>query len=133
MISAGAPFNQRKVEFNCVVECEPRCEITWFQNDTSLTHEAGVQHYKRLGGRFNIRTTHYGMDTALNLLSHVESILEVDFSNTEDPDSPQLLLPNRDNTNFTCKATGNSVGSPVESTTTFRIHYPPREIKVTPE
>jgi hypothetical protein len=63
-----------------------------------------------------------------NLLHHVESILELDF----DRWPGGHLVPSRDMANYTCKTTETSVGPAVESTTLFRVHYPPKNITVTP-
>ena len=35
-----------------------------------------------------------------------------------------------DEANYTCRSSDNDVGPPVESTTEFRIHYPPRNMSV---
>ena len=35
-------------------------------------------------------------------------------------------------TSYTCVSSANSVGPSVQSRTNFRIHYPPRNIKVNP-
>ena len=28
----GAPFNRRRVDFVCEVECDPVCAVSWFRN-----------------------------------------------------------------------------------------------------
>ena len=73
-------------------------------------------------------------DPATNTLLHVVSTLELHVSGT-----PALLSSSHDEANYTCRATHNGIGSsngqngqtgPVESTTEFRVHYPPRNISV---
>ena len=78
-------------------------------------------------------------DPATNTLLHVVSTLELHVS----PGTPALLSSAHDEANYTCRATHNGIGSgsngqngqssgqqPVESTTEFRVHYPPRNISV---
>ena len=121
----GAPFNRRKLELKCVAECEPTCTISWFRNQVSIESLNSTHGTK---DRFEIRSFNRLPLKEKNLLSHVESVLEIDFYHYEDEE----LQSTRDNTNYTCKASGNDVGTSIESQTTFRIHYPPRNIAVSP-
>ena len=101
-----------------MVECDPVCNISWFSNGTAIEED-------RTGHReqpsFEVKTFKAKPLPDKDLMSHVESVLEVYLGDGK-----------RDNTNYTCKASGNSVGGPVESTTTFKIHFPPSDIVVTP-
>ena len=101
-----------------MVECDPVCNISWFSNGTAIEED-------RTGHReqpsFEVKTFKAKPLPDKDLMSHVESVLEVSLGDGK-----------RDNTNYTCKASGNSVGGPVESTTTFKIHFPPSDIVVTP-
>ena len=63
-------------------------------------------------------------DPGSNTLLHVVSTLELHVSATA------LLSSASDEANYTCRSSDNDVGPPVESTTEFRIHYPPRNISV---
>ena len=74
----------------------------------------------------------------LNLLHHVQSVLELDvarwFGNKIiSPDT--VFKPEEtelDIASYSCRSTSNSVGPGVRSTTRFRVHYPPQNITVNP-
>ena len=83
----------------------------------------------------NVHRKSQAPDPATNTLLHVVSTLELHVSGTP------ALLSAADEANYTCRATHNGIGSsssngqsgqgrPVESTTEFRVHYPPRNISV---
>ena len=84
----------------------------------------------------NVHRKSQAPDPATNTLLHVVSTLELHVS----PGTPALLSSSHDEANYTCRATHNGIGSsgrigqssgqPVESTTEFRVHYPPRNISV---
>ena len=130
---SGAPVYDSRLELKCVVECDPSCNISWFSNGTAIEQDSsssGSQKTYSGGGR-DSRQPSYEVKTfkrlALpdkDLMSHVESVLEVHLDSQD--------KRRRDNTNYTCKGSANTVGGAVESTTTFKIHFPPSDIVVTP-
>ena len=71
----------------------------------------------------------------MNRLSHVESTLELDFDslvgkttiNEYTSDDNDL-----DVATYSCNSSSNSVGLAVRSSTRFRLHYPPKDITITP-
>ena len=81
------------------------------------------------GDHYVIRTTVKPPDITVNRLHQIESKLELHF----DLWPGGKLVPLRDTAYYTCRSTSTSVGPGVESKTLFRVHYPPRNISVTPK
>ena len=70
-------------------------------------------------------------DPGSNTLLHVVSTLELHVSSGSGSGAPSPLpLSAADEANYTCRSSDNDVGPPVESSTEFRVHYPPRNISV---
>ena len=127
-----------------MVECEPSCNISWYSNGTAIEeHSQEFSDYEG-GYSLNVNSEYTEADAdgrpsfevktfkrlplpEKNLLSHVESVLVVQLPS---PASGSGLWERRDNTNYTCKASANEMGGPAESTTTFKIHFPPSNIAV---
>ena len=76
----------------------------------------------------------------MNRLSHVESVLELDFDNLVGGNSQNNGIDehkkNEENdlnvVTYSCNSTSNSVGLAVRSSTQFRLHYPPKDITIDP-
>ena len=76
----------------------------------------------------------------MNRLSHVESVLELDFDNLVSGNSKNNGINeykmNEENdlnvVTYSCNSTSNSVGLAVRSSTQFRLHYPPKDITIDP-
>ena len=73
----------------------------------------------------------------MNRLSHVESILELDFDNLVGTTSKNNINEYNENNDldvvtYSCNSTSNAVGLAVRSSTKFRLHYPPKDITITP-
>ena len=76
----------------------------------------------------------------MNRLSHVESVLELDFDNLVGGNSQNNGINeykmskenDLDVVTYSCNSTSNSVGLPVRSSTQFRLHYPPKDITIYP-
>ena len=76
----------------------------------------------------------------MNRLSHVESVLELDFDtlvggNSQNNGINEYKM-NEENdlgiASYSCNSTSNSVGLAVRSSTQFRLHYPPKDITIDP-
>ena len=76
----------------------------------------------------------------MNRLSHVESVLELDFDtlvggNSQNNGISEYKM-NQENdldiATYSCNSTSNSVGLAVRSSTQFRLHYPPKDITIDP-
>ena len=75
----------------------------------------------------------------LNRLHHVESVLELDFEKWFGGTIRRLggtsyigQENELDTDSYSCHSTSNAVGLGVRSTTQFRVHYPPKNITITP-
>ena len=76
----------------------------------------------------------------MNRLSHVESVLELDFDNLVGGNSQNNGINeykmkeenDLDVVTYSCNSTSNSVGLAVRSSTQFRLHYPPKDITIDP-
>eukprot|EP00094_Tigriopus_californicus_P006888 TCALIF_06634-PA protein Name:"Similar to HMCN2 Hemicentin-2 (Homo sapiens)" AED:0.02 eAED:0.03 QI:0/0.5/0.28/0.85/1/1/7/253/1111 len=116
----GAPIDKRYLRLVCEVECDPHCSIVWFHNNKPIPDNAT---------HFQVRFHTHAPNPSTNTLLKVESILETDFRKWP-PDG--ILRPARDNGNFSCRSSPNEVGAGVASHTQFRVHFPPRNITLTP-
>lgn len=116
----GAPIDKRYLRLVCEVECDPHCSIVWFHNNEPIPDNAT---------QFQVRFHTHAPNPSTNTLLKVESILETDFRKWP-PDG--ILRPARDNGNFSCRSSPNEVGPGVASHTLFRVHFPPRNISLTP-
>lgn len=119
IISQGAPYNSRNVRLTCQVECDPLCSIEWLRDGNPIPKNSS--NFVMLESVFPPRS-------AANLLLNVQSTLEMDFEHWPDG----FLVPERDMANYTCVSTANELGNGVASSTLFRVHYPPKNISVTP-
>ena len=74
----------------------------------------------------------------MNRLSHVESVLELDFDGLVGKRKSNRIAEYKkessemDIATYSCNSTSNSVGLAVRSSTQFRLHYPPKDITITP-
>lgn len=142
---AGAPYNRRRFQLTCMVECDPVCSISWLHNNAPIRVATEEEEEKDENGeegksRFHVRASVWPPDVSANRLLSVESTLDVDllsfassssFSAWPRDEIADAVAENSGD-NYTCAAGGNSVGGGVSSTTTFRVHYPPRNITVGP-
>lgn len=103
-----------------MVECDPICTILWYKND---------QLIRRNQSQYQINESALKPSPGQNMLLRVESVLKLDFDLWPEG---RDLDPLRDMANYSCKSTANRLGSGVISTTSFRVHYPPKNITVTP-
>ena len=67
-------------------------------------------------------------DYRTNTLSHVESHLIFNIAGW----AGGSLEPDRDTNLYTCSSSSNREGPGVNSTTLFRVQFPPRNIKISP-
>ena len=74
----------------------------------------------------------------MNRLSHVESTLELDFDSLVGKTTRNNINEYTSDDNeldvatYSCNSSSNSVGLAVRSSTRFRLHYPPKDITITP-
>ncbi len=138
----GAPYNRRQFQLTCMVECDPVCSLSWLHNGSPVKlqqeedqNEQEEQDGDDQGRRFRVRNSVWPPSPMENRLLSVESTLEMDLiaTNAVDPwprDEVSEAVDDNSGHNYTCVASGNSVGQGVRSTTTYRVHYPPRNISV---
>ena len=93
----------------------------FFGND-SATLAPDDSHY-------DITSSAWPPSEADNRLLSVESVLEMELSAWPGGG----LDPERDAANYSCVAGPNVIGPGVESVTRFRVHFPPRNISVSPK
>ena len=131
---AGAPFNRKRVDFVCKVECDPVCSISWFRDGLpvepederyALNASLAAEAERAFGPHRYVVQSHAGAaDARANTLLHVVSTLELHAGADAD------LAVGRDEANYSCRASANGVGPGVESATEFRVHFPPRNVSV---
>ncbi|GFU39631.1 hemicentin-1-like isoform X2 [Nephila pilipes] len=109
---SGAARNASSVRLMCHVECDPLCNVTWFRGGDSL-HESKF---------FVTETLLLDPDPKRNVLRSVVSSLSWSLSH--------LPATSFDFSTFTCLSSANALGPPVNSSTLFRIEYPPENIRV---
>lgn len=102
----GVLTNAEEVSMSCQVECYPLCEIVWLNDGLPLSDS---EYY-------SIKTTTLPPDQTR---SDFESVLSTLIWNLTA--WPNGLDRHRDNTNYTCQSTSNSVGAGVSSTTHFHV------------
>jgi len=115
--NSGAPIDRKKVVLTCVVECSPLCSIRWSKNSSLIKNSSEYQIIERIKLR----------DYTTNTLSHVESELVFNISDWEGG-----LVPGRDTAQYACTSSENKEGPGVSSSTLFRVHYAPRNIRISP-
>ncbi|KAL1418323.1 hypothetical protein MTO96_005788 [Rhipicephalus appendiculatus] len=108
--TGGSLRNATAVSLECVVECDPVCEVRWLRNNETL-EESPFFHASQAvrpegGGHFH----------------SVASILSWNMS--------QLPPSSFDYNTFTCQSSENAVGPGVSSTMLFRVEYPPEKLQV---
>ncbi|XP_049272255.1 hemicentin-2 isoform X1 [Rhipicephalus sanguineus] len=108
--TGGSLRNATAVSLECVVECDPVCEVRWLRNNETLD-ESPFFHASQAvrpegGGHFH----------------SVASILSWNMS--------QLPPSSFDYNTFTCQSSENAVGPGVSSTMLFRVEYPPEKLQV---
>ncbi|CAN7984482.1 unnamed protein product, partial [Ixodes hexagonus] len=108
--TGGSLRNASAVSLECVVECDPLCEISWLRNNDSLVDSPFFQVNNAVrpegGGYFH----------------SVASVLSWNMSH--------LPPSSFDYNTFTCQSTSNDVGPAVSSTMLFRVEYPPEKLHV---
>ncbi|KAF8768326.1 Hemicentin-2 like protein [Argiope bruennichi] len=109
---SGAARNTSAVRLMCHVECDPLCNVTWFRGTDSL-HESKF---------FVTETLVLDPDPKRNVLRSVVSSLSWSLSH--------LPATSFDFSSFTCLSSSNALGPSVNSSTLFRIEYPPENIQV---
>ncbi|XP_037073327.1 titin-like [Pollicipes pollicipes] len=113
----GALMNSSSIAVTCRVECSPLCELEWLKDDQVIED----------GSYYSIKTGALEPDPRTNDFESVVSTLT--WNMTAWPN--QTLDRVRDNANYTCRSTSNTVGPGVSSTTLFTVEYPPEDIAVT--
>ncbi|KAL3169575.1 hypothetical protein MRX96_045359 [Rhipicephalus microplus] len=108
--TGGSLRNATGVSLECVVECDPVCDVRWLRNNETLD-ESPFFHASQAvrpegGGHFH----------------SVASILSWNMS--------QLPPSSFDYNTFTCQSSENDVGPGVSSTMLFRVEYPPEKLQV---
>lgn len=100
-LTGGSLRNASAVSLECVVECDPLCEVSWFRNNDSLADSPFFQVTSTVrpegGGYFH----------------SVASLLSWNMSH--------LPPASFDFNSFTCQSTANDVGPGVSSTMLFRV------------
>ncbi|CAN8014812.1 unnamed protein product, partial [Ixodes persulcatus] len=109
-VTGGSLRNASAVSLECVVECDPLCEVSWLRNNDSLADSPFFQVSNAVrpegGGHFH----------------SVASVLSWNMSH--------LPPSSFDFNTFTCQSTGNEIGPPVSSSMLFRVEYPPEKLHV---
>ncbi|XP_071033382.1 B-cell receptor CD22-like [Parasteatoda tepidariorum] len=109
---SGAARNASSVRLMCHVECDPLCNVTWYRGTDSL-----------LDSKFFLTETMVlDPDPKRNVLKSVVSTLSWSLSH--------LPATSFDFSTFTCVSSANDLGPSVNSSTLFRIEYPPENIQV---
>ncbi len=123
-------MNRRRFHLTCVVECDPICApIIWTRNGQDIVvveDDDGDDSSVGRGGLFRVSTYAKPPDPLANLLLRVASTLEMDFDRLMNGG----LSADRPSEEYSCRSGANRLGPPVESKTTFRVHYPPRTVSV---
>ncbi|XP_037073328.1 hemicentin-1-like [Pollicipes pollicipes] len=114
----GALINSSSIAVTCRVECSPLCELEWLKDGQVIED----------GSYYSIKTGALEPDPRTNDFESVVSTLT--WNITAWPN--QTLDRVRDNANYTCRSTSNTVGLGVSSTTLFTVEYPPLDVTVTP-
>ncbi|XP_064471723.1 hemicentin-1-like isoform X2 [Ornithodoros turicata] len=108
--TGGTLRNSTSVALECIVECDPLCDISWFRNNVSLADSPFFQvtnvAQPESGGRFH----------------SISSVLSWNMS--------QVPPVSFDYNTFMCQSSANDVGQPVSSTMVFRIEYPPEKLEL---
>ncbi|XP_049814950.1 hemicentin-1 isoform X1 [Schistocerca nitens] len=116
----GAAVNTQNLNISCRVECSPICEVNWLKNNVLIdTSNGSASPYTVINKRLPA-------DTAAN---DFQSILSTLLWNMDAWPGKQFDILH-DSANYTCLSTSNSVGPGVNSTTVFRVEYPPGNITV---
>ena len=103
----GALTTAKEVSISCQVECYPLCDIIWLKDGLPL----GDTEF------YTIKKSTLPPDETK---SDFESVVSTLIWNLTSWPGGQLDRVH-DNANYTCQSTGNTVGSGVSSTTSFRV------------
>ncbi|XP_054708263.1 hemicentin-1-like [Uloborus diversus] len=114
---SGAPRNASSVRLVCHVECDPACDISWYRGTEPLKNSKF----------FSIETLTLDPDPKRNLLR--SSVGSLSWSPSHLPASSGDFF---DSSTFSCISSGNELGAGVNSSTLFKIEYPPENIYVSP-
>ncbi|KAG7188874.1 hypothetical protein KM043_008480 [Ampulex compressa] len=114
----GQVYNSRNVSITCWVECAPICNITWLKNNATMDFDNT--------DRYSLSNTYHPPDPRTNDFESIQSVLVWNLNAWPDGQ----LDRTEDNVNFTCLSSGNGIGPGVNSSTHFRVEYPPENMTI---
>ncbi|RWS14947.1 hemicentin-1-like isoform X2 [Dinothrombium tinctorium] len=111
----------------CRVECQPRCRIEWFRNNETLEIAASASeesHNLQLVRRhaaffYEIETVEHNAEFERNLFPSLSSYFHVKNNSWIE-----------DNDVFSCASDSNGIGPPVNSSTIYKVEYPPENVQI---
>ncbi|XP_015602867.1 uncharacterized protein LOC107271413 isoform X4 [Cephus cinctus] len=115
----GSPYNSPNVSIECWVECDPMCNISWMKNGVPMDFSNDNRYY--------LQEFRHPPNPNTNDFESIQSILI--WKLTEWPG--HHLNEFEDNGNFTCVSSGNSIGPGVNSSTLFKVDFPPVNMTIT--
>ena len=104
----GVLTTAKEVSMSCQVECYPLCDIIWLKDGLPLGDTAEF---------YTIKKRTLPPDVPKSDFESVASTLTWNLSGWPGGQLDRV----HDNANYTCQSTGNTVGSGVSSTTSFRV------------
>ncbi|XP_013792144.1 hemicentin-1-like, partial [Limulus polyphemus] len=112
----GAPSDATTVSMSCRIECDPLCEIEWRKNEDKIADSS----------LYIIRSSVLPEDTQAGYFTSVVSTLQWNLT-------AWTLDRDLDNANYTCVSSGTAAGPGVNTSTEFRVEYPPENITLSVE
>ncbi|XP_076670097.1 neuromusculin isoform X1 [Andrena cerasifolii] len=114
----GYVYNSPNVSIMCWVECAPICNISWLKDDIPMDFSKTNRYY--------LSNVYHPPDPRTNDFESIQSTLVWNLTAWSSGQLDRV----EDNVKFTCESSSNGIGPGVNSSTHFRVEFPPENMTI---